>query len=66
MHSNLKVNELGTYVILIPHDVQESVHRQVEISSCEAGESSKNCADEEHSVEILLSVGEYLLHVYLL
>ena len=52
-----------TYIVLVPHDIEESIQRQVEVSSCEASESSQDAADEEHAMQVLLSIGQQLLHL---
>ena len=49
---------IETYIVLVPHDVQESVEGQVEVGSTETGESSEDAACKEHSVQMLLGVGE--------
>ena len=50
-----------TYIVLIPHDVQECVKWQVKISSAEACECAEDATSEEHIVQVTLSVGEELL-----
>ena len=52
-----------TYIILVPHDIQESVEGQVEIGPAEAGKGAKDASSEEHSMQMLLCVGEELLHL---
>ena len=49
-----------TYIILVPHDVQECIQGQVVISPTEAGKSTEDAASEEHAMEVLLCVSEEL------
>ena len=52
-----------TYIVLVPHDVQERIKWQVIVSSAEAGECAENAASEEHSVQMFLCVRQDLLHL---
>ena len=52
-----------TYVVLIPHDVQEGVHGQVIVSTAEARQGAKDAPSEEHAVQVLLSIRQQLLHL---
>ena len=55
-----------TYVVLIPHNVEECVEGQVEIGAAEARQRSEDAAGEEHAMQVLLGVREQLLHFLLL
>ena len=55
-----------TYVVLVPHDVEECVEGQVEIGAAEARQRSEDATGEEHAVQVLLRIGEQLLHFLLL
>ena len=50
-----------TYIILVPHDIQECIQWQVEISSSKACKCTENASSEEHIVQMTLSVGQQLL-----
>ena len=56
---------LLTYIVLIPHDVEECVKWKVEVGSAKAAECAKDASSKEHSVEVLLCVRQQLLHLLL-
>ena len=56
----------STYVVLIPHDEEERIEWEVIVSTAEAGKSSEDATSKEHSVQVLLSIGQQLFHLLLL
>ena len=52
-----------TYIVLVPHDVEESIHWEVVVWSSEAGKCSKHTSCHEHLVEISLGIGKQVLHL---
>jgi hypothetical protein len=54
-----KISLVGTYIILVPHQVKESIHGEVIVSTSEARESSDNGTRKEDIVNVLLSPVEY-------
>ena len=61
-----RLKKIVTYVVLVPHDVEECVEGQVEIGAAEARQRSEDAAGEEHAMQVLLGVREQLLHFLLL
>ena len=47
-----------TYIILIPHDIEESIEGQIVVSTAKAGKRSKDASGEEHAMQVLLSIGQ--------
>ena len=56
---------LLTYIVLIPHDVKECVEWKVKVGSAKTAECAEDASGKEHSVEVLLCVGQQLLHLLL-
>lgn len=52
-----------TYIVLVPHNVQEGVKGQVEVSSAEARKGAKDAPCKEHSVQMLLSASQKILNL---
>ena len=53
---------MKTYIILVPHNVEEGVEWQVEVSAAEASKGSEDGSSQEHAVQMLLGIGQQLLH----
>jgi hypothetical protein len=54
---------MRTYHILIPHDVEEGIEREIVVSSGETRQSPKDCSGYEYSVEMLLKTTKLLFHI---
>ena len=53
---------MGTYHILVPHDVEEGVEGEVVVSPCEAGDRSEDGSSDENAVQVLLKTSELLFY----
>ena len=51
-----------TYKILIPHNVQESVEREVVVGTGEARECSEDGSGHEYAMQVLFKPSQLLLH----
>jgi len=52
-----------TYHILIPHDVEESIEREIVVCSSETRQSPKDCSSHEYTVKMLLKTTKLLFHI---
>jgi hypothetical protein len=43
-----------TYIVLVPHNVEERIKGQIIVGTGEAGKGSENGTSKEHAVEVLL------------